>query len=99
MKITVDTIKQAEELQEELASRKSINRQAIMSRLTAISGSNRHRELDEKMVWLRMEEGLLENVDDIMGDLIANLRSVCKLQTQLDLLDKMRSNPLMEGAK
>ncbi len=99
MKITIETIKQAEELQEELASRKSINTQAIVSRLMEISGSSRYRELDEKMTWLRMEEELLKNVDDIMGDLIVNLRSVCKLQTQLDLLDKMRSNPLMEGAK
>lgn len=99
MKITVETIKQAEELQEELASRKSVNRQALSSRLMAVGGSNRHRELDEKMIWLRMEEGLLEHVDDIMGDLIANLRSVCKLQTQLELLDKMRDNPIMEGEK
>ena len=99
MIVTIETIKQAEELQEELASRKSINRQAISSRMMAVGGSNRHRELDEKMIWLRMEEGLLEHVDDLMGDLIVNLRSVCKLQIQLELLDKMRDNPIMEGEK
>ncbi len=99
MRITVETIKEAEELQEELASRKSANREALSSRLMAISGSNRYRELDTKMIWLRMEEELLKNVDDDMGDLIVALRCVAKLQTTLELLDKMRDNPIMEGAK
>lgn len=99
MKITVDTIKEAEKLQEELASRKSINREALSSRLMAISGSNRYRELDTKMIWLRAEEALLKDVDDIMGDLIVALRSVGKLQIQLELLDKAQYHALMEGKK
>lgn len=98
MMITIDTIKQAEELQEELASRKSINMQAILSRIQACSDDYKYRDLDKKMLWLRMEEELLRDVDIIMDDLITSMKQVCSLQTKLEIIDRARENPLLKEA-